>query len=195
MFTGNLAGGGTASCSAGEGGAIAADAPLIINNDAFTSNRAAGDTTSNGGAIFDAGTLQGSGDSFKTNAVVASGSACSATAQAIGGAAFGPMQTTLTNSTFQGNSASGSAQGAGGAVACSDCFMTGDTFTSNAAVGTGAASATSVTGAGGALFAATLAKVSGSTFTSNAVAIEGPNSQSAFGGAVVVSFRLVRLEP
>ncbi len=187
VFTGNLAGGGAASCSAGVGGAIAADTPVVINNDAFTSNRAAGDTSSNGGAIFEASTLQGSGDSFKTNAVVASGSACNLSAMAIGGAAFGTMQTTLTNSTFQGNSASGSAQGAGGALACDDCILTGDTFTSNAAVGTGAASATSVTGSGGALFTATLAKVSGSTFTSNAVAIEGPNSQSAFGGAVVVT--------
>ena len=187
VFTGNLAGGGTASCSAGVGGAIAADTPLIINNDAFTNNRAAGDTSSNGGAVFGASTLQGSGDSFKTNAVVASGSACNATAQAIGGAVFDLMQTTLASSTFQGNSASGSALGAGGAVACSNCFVTGDTFTGNAAVATGAASATSVTAAGGALYAMTIAKVSGSTFTSNAATIEGPNSQSAFGGAVVVS--------
>jgi hypothetical protein len=187
VFTGNLAGGGTASCSDGEGGAIAANTPLIINNDAFTGNRAGGDTSSTGGAIFNAATLQGSGDSFKSNAVVASGSACDATASAIGGAVYALMQTTLTNSTFQGNAASGNGEGAGGAVACNDCFITGDTFTSNLAAGTGAANATSVSGAGGALFAATLAKVSGSTFTSNAATIAGPNSQTAFGGAVVVS--------
>jgi hypothetical protein len=79
VFTGNLAGGGTAGCSTGEGGALVATVPIVLNNDSFTNNRAAGDALSIGGAIVATQALQASGDAFKSNAAVGSGSACSAT--------------------------------------------------------------------------------------------------------------------
>ena len=187
VFTGNLAGGGTASCSIGEGGALIAAVPVVLSDDSFTNNRAAGDGTSLGGAIVATQALQASNDTFKSNAAVASGSACSASSEGIGGAVYATVGATLTNDTFANNLASGSEVGGGGAVVCVVCSLSGDTFTSNGAVGTGAAGATSVTGAGGALFGQSLIKMSGNTFTSNTATIEGPNSSEAYGGAVVLA--------
>lgn len=186
VFAGNLAGGGTASCSMGAGGAIAASTPLVLNNDTFTNNQAVGDSTSGGGAVVATMDAQGTNDTFKSNVVAASGSACSTSSSGIGGAIYGIANLTLTGSAFTGNSASGNAAAAGGAVTCANCYLTGDSFTLNSATGTGAAGATSTGGAGGALYATTVAKIQSSSFTSNAVTGDGPNATTTIGGAIVM---------
>jgi hypothetical protein len=192
VFSGNLAGGGAASCSSGQGGAIAASVVLELDNDQFTNNQAIGDGTSYGGALANTLSTQGSNDTFGSNVAVGSGSACSATSTGGGGAIYDIASLTFTNSTFTGNAAEGNSQGAGGALACGECLLTSDTFASNSALGTGAVSASS-TGAGGAIYSETLAKVSGSVFTGNAAAAQGPNPSEADGGAVVATTGIVIL--
>jgi hypothetical protein len=185
-FSGNLAGGGTASCSLGQGGAIYAAVPVVLTNDSFTGNRAVGDATSIGGAIVDTTTVEASGSTFKSNQAIGSGSACIATSQAGGGAIYAVVSATLNGNNFTSNTASASQTASAGAVGCTACSLTGNTFTSNAAIGTGAAGATGVTAAGGALFGQAEVKLVGNTFTSNSTTIVGPNATEAYGGAAVV---------
>jgi hypothetical protein len=181
-FTGNLAGGGSASCSEGEGGAIVAIAPLEIDGDTFANNQSTGDNSSIGGAIFANATITGTGDTFTSNAAIGSGSACATSSQGAGGAIFAAAAVTLGKSTFNGNGASGNAEGSGGAMQANGATLTGDTFTSNAVVGTGAQGA-SPTAGGGAAALGGLAKLIGDTFSGNSAKIEAPGS--AYGGALV----------
>jgi hypothetical protein len=193
-FSGNLAGGGHAFCSNGQGGAIAAGVNVELDNDTFTNNQASGDNTSAGGAIYDTASVSGSGDTFTGNGASAVGSACTTSASGIGGAVAVPNgSTTVTfgNSTFANNSASGNTEGGGGAIICNYAFLTKDTFTANAATGTGANGSSGAAGAGGALYVVGTAKVSGSTFASNTATAQSSVATEAIGGAIGSSGALI----
>jgi hypothetical protein len=183
-FAGNLAGGGTASCSSGEGGAIAATTPLVLDDDTFTNNRAIGDQSSAGGAVVDTVDVQGTGDAFTSNVATGSGSACSTASTGAGGALFSQGTVTLSNSSFAKNAATGNADGGGGGIACNNCTLSGDTFTSNSALGTGDVGATSTAGGGG-IYVESTGKVTRCTFASNGATVEGANAQYAYGGGIV----------
>jgi hypothetical protein len=186
-FTGNMAGGGSASCSQGRGGAIAVGVPLVLNNDTFANNQAVGDTLGEGGAIFagPSAAIQGTSDTFTSNAAVGSGSACTASAPAGGGAFYSLGNSTLSKSTFTGNSSSSNAQSGGGAIAAVNVTLQNDTFASNTSTATGAFGVSSPVGAGGAVFTSTIAKVFGNTFTSNGAVANGSNNGQAEGGAIL----------
>ena len=183
-FTGNQAGGGNGSCSTGNGGAIAAVVPFEADDDKFIKNRASGDDTSAGGAIFSSASVSGTNDTFTGNSAVATGSACYASSIALGGGVYSTVQATFTSSTFSSNLATGNLEGAGGALAAAETRLSGDAFTSNTAIATGAFGAKAVSG-GGAVASSALGKIDGCTFTTNHASIHGAKQTSVTGGAVL----------
>jgi hypothetical protein len=188
MFTGNLAGGGTANCSSGQGGAIYEDAgnTLELDNDTFTSNKAGGDDSSYGGAIYnDAEPDNGSGNTFTSNQAYGTGGACSANAYASGGGIYANYGITMSGSKFVGNSATSSEDSWGGAIYEDDpSLLTSDTFTSNSAVATGLHSATDAETYGGAIYGDDSIRIAGTTFTSNSATAQGATGADADGGAL-----------
>jgi len=185
-FTGNEAGGGAAVCSEGFGGAIFAIVPVVVDGDTFSNNVASGDAGGIGGAIDAEDGVQGAGVTFTSNAASSTGSACEPNASAFGGAVADLTggQVTFAGSAFTGNSATGNQTGTGGALVFQTGAFSDDTFTSNAAVGTGLNGATLVSAIGGALYSITALKLSDSAFKFNAVTIGTTNADEAFGGAV-----------
>jgi predicted outer membrane repeat protein len=189
-FTNNVAGGGSSNCSNGEGAAIfAASLTLEIDNDTFSGNLGGGDSEGFG-AIYSYAQTRGTGDTFTNNVTSATGSACTSTGIAYGGAYYvgSSGSLTLSNSTFSNNTATSSYESFGGAI---DEYggpvkLSNVTFTSNAAIATGAFGAGSDDAYGGAIYegigdALTL---SHTTFTSNSATAQSSASSGAYGGAI-----------
>jgi len=188
-FTANVAGGATSGCSNGDGGAILAEnGTLELDDDTFTSNLAGGDFAGYGGAIYTDDPLNGTGDTFTSNQALGSGSACTASGDAYGGAIYDSLgaPVTLTNTSFGGNSAVASSEAWGGAIINeSTVKLAGDTFSSNAATGTVYTGA-SPQAAGGAIYNQTTGALvlSTDTFSNNTATADGSAAVQAYGGAI-----------
>jgi hypothetical protein len=146
------------------GGAIVGAKLLTTNDNVFTSNKVsetAGTGTAAGGAIaLASGDGSFSGDTFKSNTVIG-------TSLAGGGAAYFTGTFILNRATFTGNSAI-SPQALGGALISGTAgLLTGDTFTSNVANGSGGV------GAGGAIYDSAGISLTGSTLVKNSATTTG----------------------
>jgi predicted outer membrane repeat protein len=186
-FTNNIAGGGAAFCSQGEGGAIYAQVPLTLNGDTFTGNSAAGDAQGIGGAVFvdDYASVVGRNDSFTSNSASGTGgTACSKLAAAAGGAVAAET-TNFAGSTFSRNSGTAGAQCMGGALfAQNSATLTSDAFDHDTCTATLGAD----TAFGGAIaVAGNVLTMQLTTVTSNAAIVRGSGTNSALGGGAYVS--------
>ncbi|MBV8582750.1 MAG: hypothetical protein JO241_02045, partial [Candidatus Eremiobacteraeota bacterium] len=189
-FSYNLAGGGTSNCSYGEGGAIWEDADntIELDNDTFTGNEAGGDYYGYGGAIYnDNNADKGSGNAFRSNTAFGGGSTCTLAhdGNGEGGAIYADYGISMSNSSFTANFATCNYDCYGGAVYEADpSNLTSDTFSSNAAVASGANSAPHAEVYGGAIYASGILRLTGSTFTSNGITAQSTVGYDAYGGAV-----------
>ncbi|MBV8331187.1 MAG: hypothetical protein JO192_00465 [Candidatus Eremiobacteraeota bacterium] len=189
-FTNNLAGGGTSNCSYGEGGAIFEDASntLELDNDTFTGNEAGGDYYGYGGAVYnDNEADKGSGNSFRSNTAFGGGSTCTSAhdGEAYGGAIYADYGISMSTSSFTANFATCNYYCVGGAIYEGDpSNLTSDTFSSNAAVASGANSAPDAEVYGGAIYASGILRLTGSTFTSNGITAQSAVGYEAYGGAI-----------
>jgi hypothetical protein len=181
-FTANAAGGGTADCSAGIGGAIYSLTALELDDDIFTGNKATGDATGSGGAIAGLAQVSGSNDTFTSNVAAGSGSTCASSGAGIGGGVYGGTIVTLQSGTFNKNEATGNTIGAGGAILTVSLGVVNDTFSNNTVMATGTQGATSSSG-GGAIYTQDL-NASGNIFTGNRATVEGAMAASSYGGAI-----------
>ncbi len=178
-FTGNSAG-GTGSGSYGYGGAInGGSSALTLNNDTFSGNTAGGTNYGYGGAIETNTPISGTNDTFSSNSAFGT----SATGYGYGGAidGGGAATITLTNSTFNGNSANASASTTGyaygGAVSAGAAInFTAVSFTSNSALGGSSGSAY-----GGGVY---IGGVGSNSITGGAFTTNSAIGAFAYGGAI-----------